>query len=192
MAARLQIVNGVELVSNRFCGKWCRACSEPVLLSMVQGDGHVDGAARWLAGAVRILQKEVRELKSLLEERHPYEKEIKLIKHMLAPDVHAPPVLQIIERPLRFRIIFVSRRPNRREFGDCSRSPCVLCGDCGSGGVRPFRPCFACCSDGGPTCSCGRVCRPSTRCTCAAHAHVTEYDVQHRLWRIGCTRHVLP
>ena len=44
---------------------------------MVQGNDRMDVAARWLAGAVRTLQKEVRELKGLLEERQSYEKQLK-------------------------------------------------------------------------------------------------------------------
>ena len=47
---------------------------------MVQGRGRVDGATRWLACAVRTLQKEVRELKDLLEECHSYKKQLKQLR----------------------------------------------------------------------------------------------------------------
>ena len=47
---------------------------------MVQGRGRVDGATRWLAGAVRTLQKEMRELKYLLEECHSYKNQLKQVR----------------------------------------------------------------------------------------------------------------
>ena len=47
---------------------------------MVQGRGRVDGAMRWLAGAVRTLQKEMRELKDLLEECHSYKNQLKQVR----------------------------------------------------------------------------------------------------------------
>ena len=37
---------------------------------MAQSRGGVDGAIFWLAGAVRVLQKEVRELRGLLADHH--------------------------------------------------------------------------------------------------------------------------
>ena len=63
-----QVVNGVELVLSQFCCFWCRACLEPVFL-MVQGRGRVG-----------TLQKEVRELKDLLEECHLYKKQLENVR----------------------------------------------------------------------------------------------------------------
>ena len=40
----------------------------------------MDGATRGLAGAVRTLQKKLREIKDLLEECHPYKKQLKQVR----------------------------------------------------------------------------------------------------------------